>query len=333
MSGPLIIDVQGLTLQDDEREMLAHPWVGGVIFFSRNYESREQIRALSQDIRRISRPTGGAPLLMCVDHEGGRVQRFRDGFTEIPAMSTLGKAWMDGNPQAVGSALARARQAGFVLARELLDAGVDFSFTPVLDLDWGRSEIIGERAFHADPHVVSQLAAALMHGLAMAGMRNCAKHFPGHGWPVHDSHLTLPVDERSLDDILRSDALPYARLGSPVISAVMPAHVRYTQVDDAPAGFSRIWLRDVLRGRLGFEGVVISDDLSMAGAAVLEDVADRAQAAFEAGCDAALICNRPDLAARALDELPRRMPGFLHTPERHSLGGLLPLGAHDHPGT
>jgi beta-N-acetylhexosaminidase len=332
MSGPLIIDVQGLELTDVEREMLAHPWVGGVIYFSRNYESPDQIRALGSAIHRIKRPPGSARLLVCVDHEGGRVQRFRRGFTEIPAMSSLGRVWADGNPDAVVSALARARQAGFVLASELRGVGVDFSFTPVLDLDWGRSEIIGERAFHSDPHVVCQLAAALMHGLAIAGMRNCAKHFPGHGWPVLDSHLALPVDERSLDDILRHDVLPYARLGSPVISAIMPAHVRYTQVDDAPAGFSRIWLREILRDRLGFDGVIISDDLAMAGAAILDDVADRCEAAFTAGCDATLICNSPDLAARALDEMPRRMGSFLHDPQRRSLGALLPSLPGDSPG-
>ncbi len=323
--GPLIVCVQGFSLTDRERDVLAHPWVGGVIYFTRNFESKDQIRELSRQIHAIRRPTDSAPLLICVDHEGGRVQRFREGFTEIPAMSTLGAMWDPDNTDAQLAALARARQLGFTLASELRDVGVDFSFTPVLDLDWGRSEIIGERAFHHDPRVVAQLSAAVMHGLALAGMKNCGKHFPGHGWPQADSHLALPVDERSLDEILQQDALPYARIGSPALSSVMPAHILYTQVDTMPAGFSKVWLEHILRQRLGFEGVIISDDLSMAGAAVLDDVADRAETAFKAGCDATLICNRPDLVERALDELPKRMPQFLSDPNRRGLELLRPL--------
>jgi beta-N-acetylhexosaminidase len=323
--GPFIVCVQGVSLTSREREVLAHPWVGGVIYFTRNFESKDQIRGLSQEIHSIPRPVGCPPLLICIDHEGGRVQRFRDGFTEIPAMSTFGAMWDVNDVDAQLAALARARQLGYVLATELREVGIDFSFTPVLDLDWGRSEIIGERAFHHDPRVVSQLSAALMHGLSLAGMKNCGKHFPGHGWPQADSHLALPIDERPLEEILHQDVLPYARIGSPALSSVMPAHIRYTQVDDAPAGFSKIWLAHILRQRLGFEGVIISDDLSMAGAAVLDDVADRAEAAFIAGCDATLICNRPDLVERALDELPKRMPGFLHDPARRGLELLRPL--------
>jgi beta-N-acetylhexosaminidase len=324
-SGPLIIDVQGTTLTAREREVLAHPWVGGVIFFTRNFESSDQITSLTREIHRVSRPAGSPRLLISVDHEGGRVQRFRQGFTEIPAMSTLGALWSDREEDQL-AALAEARRLGHLLAKELRNVGIDYSYTPVLDLDWGRSEIIGERSFHQDPRVVSRLAGALMHGLAIAGMRNCAKHFPGHGWAAADSHLDLPLDDRSLDEILRDDALPYALLGSPTISAVMPAHIRYSQVDQMPAGFSRIWLKDILRERLGFEGVIISDDLSMAGAAVLEDVVDRAQAAFEAGCDATLICNRPDLAERVLSELPSRMPDFLSLASRRGLETLHALG-------
>ncbi len=327
--GPFIIDVQGTSLTPEEREMLAHPWVGGVIYFTRNFESKDQIRALSQEIHGIKRKgsegQGGAPLLICIDHEGGRVQRFREGFTEIPSMASLGRRWDDDTPEANLSALAEARRLGHCLASELLAVGIDFSFTPVLDLDWGKSEIIGERAFHSDPAIVSQLAAALMHGLSIAGMKNCAKHFPGHGWPEADSHLALPMDDRALSDILEQDASPYARIGSPAISAVMPAHIRYTQVDDAPAGFSSVWLQSILRDKLGFDGVIISDDLSMAGAAVLESVADRAETAFRAGCDATLICNRPDLAAQALDALPSRMPEFLNDPNRRGLERLCPL--------
>jgi beta-N-acetylhexosaminidase len=322
--GPFIIDVQGLALTLEEREVLCHPWVGGIIYFTRNFESKTQIAALSAEIRSVRESKGLPPVLICVDHEGGRVQRFREGFTAIAAMGSIGALWQDNDTDSQLAALAMARQQGYVLAKELREVGVDFSFTPVLDLDWGRSEIIGQRAFHANPAVVAQLSAALMHGLLQAGMKNCGKHFPGHGWAVADSHLALPEDERSLEEILSHDALPYARIGSPTLSSVMPAHIRYTQVDDAPAGFSSVWLKDILRKRLGFEGVIISDDLSMAGAAVLEDVADRAQAAFEAGCDATLICNRPDLAQRALEELPKRMPQFLNDPNRKGLELLLP---------
>jgi beta-N-acetylhexosaminidase len=322
--GPFIIDVQGLALTLEEREVLCHPWVGGIIYFTRNFQSKTQIAALSAEIRSVRESKGLPPVLICVDHEGGRVQRFREGFTAIAAMGSIGALWQDTDTDSQLAALAMARQQGYVLAKELREVGVDFSFTPVLDLDWGRSEIIGQRAFHANPAVVAQLSAALMHGLLQAGMKNCGKHFPGHGWAVADSHLALPEDERSLEEILSQDALPYARIGSPTLSSVMPAHIRYTQVDDAPAGFSKIWLNDILRKRLGFEGVIISDDLSMAGAAVLEDVADRAQAAFEAGCDATLICNRPDLAQRALEELPKRMPQFLNDPNRKGLELLLP---------
>ena len=323
--GPFIIDLQGLTLLPQEREQLCHPWVGGIIYFTRNFESPSQIAALSAEIHALREAKGLPRLLICVDHEGGRVQRFREGFTQIPSMASIGKLWNEEDAESQLAALAMARQQGFLLAKELREAGVDFSFTPVLDLDWGRSEIIGERAFHRSPAVVAQLAAALMHGLVQAGMKNCGKHFPGHGWAVADSHLALPEDDRSLQEILSQDMLPYARIGSPTLSSVMPAHIRYTKVDDAPAGFSKVWLKKILRSQLGFEGVIISDDLSMAGAAVLEDVADRAQAAFEAGCDATLICNRPDLVARALDELPKRVPEFLNDPNRRGLELLLPF--------
>lgn len=322
--GPFIIDVQGVELSAHEREMLAHPWVGGVIYFTRNFESIAQIRELSRQIHEIKRPAGSAPLLICIDHEGGRVQRFREGFTAIPAMATLGQIWQPNNGQAQLAALAQARKLGHLLASELLDVGIDFSFTPVLDLDWKRSEIIGERAFHSDPHVVSLLAASLMHGLAIAGMKNCAKHFPGHGWATADSHHALPIDNRTLEQILNDDASPYAHIGSPAISSIMPAHIQYSQVDSSPAGFSKIWLQQILREQLGFRGVIISDDLSMAGAAVLDDVADRAVAAFSAGCDATLICNRPDLAERALSVVPQRMPDFLNNPQRLGLELLRP---------
>lgn len=323
--GPFIIDVEGCSLTARDRELLAHPWVGGVIYFTRNFESKAQITALSREIQAVPRPAGCAPLLICVDHEGGRVQRFREGFTEIPAMSMIGAMCKENDPESRLAAIARARQLGFVLAKELREVGVEFSFTPVLDLDWRKSEIIGERAFHGDPYIVSELASALMHGLLLAGMKNCGKHFPGHGWPQADSHLDLPIDERPLEQILAQDVLPYARIGSPALTAVMPAHIRYSQVDQQPAGFSKKWLQDILRDKLGFEGVIISDDLAMAGAAVIESVSDRACAAFAAGCDATLICNRQDLVEQALDEVPRRIPTFLNDPRRRGLELLRPL--------
>jgi len=322
--GPLIVDVQGEVLSAEEREMLLHPWVGGVIYFTRNFSSKEQITALSQEIHRLRQAKGLPPLLISVDHEGGRVQRFREGFTAIPSMASLGDRWREDDLSGQLTALAEARRTGFILASELRAVGIDFSFTPVLDLDWGRSEIIGHRAFHQDPLVVSALAAALMHGLAIAGLKNCGKHFPGHGWAIADSHLALPEDDRSLEEILGADAAPYAQIGSPALSAVMPAHIRYPQVDLMPAGFSRIWLEDILRKRLGFEGLIISDDLSMAGAAVFDDVTDRVCAALAAGCDAALICNRPDLVAQALDQLPTRLPHLIESPLRRGLDALRP---------
>lgn len=324
--GPLIIDIEGTTLAAREREMLCHPWVGGLIYFSRNFESRDQIRALSHEIQNTRRQARLGPLLIAVDHEGGRVQRFRDGFHEIPAMCTLGALWKDDNLDQQFEALARARALGRLMAQELADVGVGFSFAPVLDLNYGRSQVIGERAFHADPAVVARLASAFMHGLSLSGFRNCAKHFPGHGFSSADSHLELPIDDRPLEKILAMDCAPYGWLGSSAISAVMPAHIRYVKVDDRPAGFSPIWLKDILRKRLGFQGVIISDDLAMAGAAeVIREVTDRAQSAFSAGCDAALICNSPDLVAQVLEELPRRLPEFLHTSARQGLEGLLPL--------
>ncbi len=321
--GPLIIDLEGVALSAEERERLLHPWVGGVILFSRNFESIEQLEALTASIHRLR------PLLITVDHEGGRIQRFRDGFTALPSFRSLSEGLGDHpSPEALSAATQLACRAGTTLATELRASGIDFSYTPVLDLDHGRSAVIGDRAFHRNPHLVSMLAAAVMQGLRLAGFHSCGKHFPGHGWATADSHHALPVDDRPLEVILADDASPYAALGKDLapLSAVMPAHIRYTAVDDQPAGFSRTWLREILRGRLNFDGVIISDDLSMAGAAIYEDISDRAQAAFEAGCDATLICNRPDLSAQALDELPRRMPTFLSSGHRRSLLRLLPDG-------
>lgn len=292
-AGPVVLDVAGLTLDDADRARLAHPLVGGVILFARNFASRRQITDLCASIRAV-RPG----LMICVDHEGGRVQRFRDGFTRIPAMRELGEHW----DRDVPGACRRATEIGQTIGRELVEVGVDLSFTPVLDLDHGRSEVIGDRAFHRDPGAVTMLARCLNHGLLLSGMANCGKHFPGHGWADADSHHALPVDERPLSRILADDAAPYGWLGD-TLGAVMPAHVVYPEVDPMPAGFSRRWLQDVLRGQLGFRGLIFSDDLTMEGACVAGDIVARAHAAFDAGCDMVLVCNRPDEADRLLDGL------------------------------
>lgn len=284
--GPLIIGIEGLTLTDDDRRRLASPSVGGVILFTRNFESAAQLSRLCDSIHSL-RTT---PLPIFVDHEGGRVQRFRDGFTHIPAMRRLSQAYASNALHG----LKAARACGYVLASELRACGVDVSFTPVLDLDHGRSEVIGDRSLGSDAATVTQLAAALMHGMQMAGMQGCGKHFPGHGWAHADSHFEQPVDERPLDEILAQDAAPYGHLGSSVIASVMPAHVVYTAVDSQPAGFSKVWLQDILRTRLGYQGVIISDDLGMAGAQSAGHVVNRATIAIEAGCDAILACNEFD---------------------------------------
>lgn len=297
--GPVVVDVAGLTLTQPERERLAHPMVGGVILFSRNFRDRDQVSRLCAEIRTLRDPA----LLICVDHEGGRVQRFREGFSAIPPMRDLGQLW-DRDPL---QACREATQVGRTIGNELRSVGVDLSFTPVLDLDHGRSAVIGNRAFHADPRVVTLLARSLNHGLLLAGMANCGKHFPGHGWASADSHVALPIDERSLDELLKHDAAPYLWLGE-TLSAVMPAHVVYPRVDPQPAGFSRRWLRSILRRKLGFDGVIFSDDLTMEGAAVAGDIHARAHAALDAGCDMLLVCNRPDLADQLIDRLRWRPP-------------------------
>lgn len=292
--GPVVVDVQGLHLTDAERRRLRHPLVGGVILFARNYQSPGQLRALTDEIHACRTP----PLLVAVDHEGGRVQRFREGFSAIPAMRTLGERW----DQDVLAACHEATDIGRKMGEELRAVGVDFTFAPVLDLDRGRSSVIGTRAFHSDPRVVAMLARCLAHGLLLAGMANCGKHFPGHGFADADSHVAMPVDERSLDEILADDAAPYAWLGS-ALTAVMPAHVIYPQVDRKPAGFSKRWLQTILRRRLGFDGLIFSDDLTMEAATVAGGITARATAALKAGCDMVLVCNRPDLADELLASL------------------------------
>ena len=299
--GPVMVDVAGTELTEQEKQRLQHPLVGGVILFARNYESRAQLQALCTAIHELRNP----PLLIAVDHEGGRVQCFKDdGFTHLPAMRELGRVW-DGDP---ALAVKLATAVGYILAAELRACGVDFSFTPVLDLDYGCSEVIGNRAFHSNPQTVARLAEALAHGLQQAGMGACGKHFPGHGAVEADSHHEIPIDERDLVTILDNDAAPYSWLGGTVIQAVMPAHVIYPQIDPHPAGFSSYWIQRVLRQALAYNGMVFSDDLTMEGATVAGDILARAQAALQAGCDMVLVCNRPDLADELLQRLEWSMP-------------------------
>jgi beta-N-acetylhexosaminidase len=286
--GPLMIDIAGLELSDLDRERLAHPLVGGVILFKRNYRDTQQLTALCSAIHALRSPA----LPIAIDHEGGRVQRCREGFTHVPPMRRLGELW----DRDAAAARAAAADIGYLLAAELRACGVDFSFTPVLDLDWGPSGVIGDRAFHKNPDAVAELAGALIEGLAAAGMGCCGKHFPGHGWVAADSHLAIPVDERSLAE-MEPDLTPYRRLK---LDGVMPAHVIYPQVDPRPAGFSPVWL-EKLRKEFAFDGVIFSDDLSMEGAAFAGDMVQRAQAAWSAGCDVLLICNAPDAVATVLE--------------------------------
>jgi beta-N-acetylhexosaminidase len=297
--GPLMLDVRGLRLESDDVERLEHPLTGAVILFARNYESPEQVAELCREIRRLREPQ----LLIAVDQEGGRVQRFREGFSRIPPMRALGVLWDRDRAQA----LRGARESGRLIALELGACGVDFSFAPVLDLDYGTSAVIGDRAFHRDADAVSQLAGAFVEGLRDVGMGSVGKHFPGHGFVAADSHTEIPMDERPLADIERDDLMPFARL-APRLDGIMPAHVIYPKVDSRPAGFSRIWMQDILRRRLGFQGVIFSDDLTMQGASVAGGIEERARLAFAAGCNVALVCNQPDTAAALLQALEKQPP-------------------------
>jgi beta-N-acetylhexosaminidase len=293
--GPVMADVRGLELQPEEREMLQHPAVGGVILFSRNYESADQVHRLADEIHRLREP----PLLIAVDQEGGRVQRFRDGFFRLPPVGRLGGIYEQDRDQA----LRLAQEAGWLMASEVLSVGVDLSFAPVLDLDLGVSTVIGDRAFHRKPEAVAELATAYQRGMHQAGMASVGKHFPGHGGVVADSHHSLPEDGRSLADLELEDLIPFQRLMHNDLNGVMAAHVLYPQVDAQPAGFSRRWLSGVLRQRLGFQGVIFSDDLSMGGAEWAGDYPDRARMALQAGCDMVLVCNQPEQAARVIESL------------------------------
>jgi beta-N-acetylhexosaminidase len=320
---PVILDVAGTKLNADDRRRLAHPLTGGAILFGRNWVDRRQVTELVAEMKSI-RPD----LLVCVDHEGGRVQRFRtDGFTHLPAMDVYGKRWMDdGNGPAGDGAMAAtdaATAAGFVMAAELRSCGVDLSFAPVLDLHFGHSAVIGDRSFHRDARIVTLLAKSLMLGMRQAGMANCGKHFPGHGFVAADSHVDVPVDVRPLAEILLDDARPYEWL-STSLASVMPAHVIYPDVDARPAGFSDAWLQDILRDRLGFTGAVFSDDLSMAGARTLDGrtlgYAEAAALAMNAGCDMVLLCNQSIGKGKPLDDL---LDGLV---EARASGAWLPDG-------
>lgn len=319
LHAPLIIDIAGKALTDVDRSRLAHPLVGGIILFARNWEDRDQLVQLCADLKAVK-----DDLLICVDHEGGRVQRFRtDGFTHIPPMRAFGETWMNdgsGKKRRKGSGAMRAMNAataaGYVLGSELRACGVDFSFTPVLDLDYGESSVIGDRSFHRDPRVVAALAKSLMHGLLQAGMGNCGKHFPGHGHVKADSHVDMPVDKRKLKKILSEDAAPYPWLSS-VLTAVMPAHVIYPKVDALPAGFSKTWLQDILRGELRYDGAIFSDDLSMEAARRIDgqviSYTEAALLALNAGCDMVLLCNQSLGLGEHVDELLAGMDDALRS--------------------
>ena len=297
--GPAVIDVVGPTLSDEDRNRLRHPAAGGVILFARNYQNPDQLSALTEEIEKLREPA----LLLCVDHEGGRVQRFREGFSVIPPMRTLGKLWdRDRN-----AARETARAIAYIVGAELAAHGVDFSFAPVLDLDYGGSSVIGDRALHFDPTAVGALGACIVKGFADAGMGAVGKHFPGHGYAEADSHVAVPRDDRKMIEIQKKDLVPFRMAIEAGLAAVMPAHVIYDQVDAEPAGYSRHWLQEVLRGKLGFQGIIFSDDLSMEGASVAGGVPERARAALAAGCDMVLLCNDPagqEVLLESLKEIP-----------------------------
>ena len=310
LQGSLMVDVAGTWLTAEDRQLLRQPEVGGLIIFARNIEHPRQVRELSASIRAV-RPD----LLLAVDQEGGRVQRLRQGFVRLPAMRAIAD-----NPNAEHL----AEQCGWIMATEVLAVGLDLSFAPVLDLDYQRSAVVGTRSFEGDPERAARLAGAFIRGMNQAGMAATGKHFPGHGWAEADSHVAIPNDERSLDEIRANDLVPFARL-SKQLAAVMPAHVIYPHVDNQPAGFSRRWLQEILRGQLRFDGAIFSDDLSMAGAHVVGDAACRIEAALVAGCDMGLVCNdraAAELALSALQRLKVQAPHGLARMRRQAFPGI-----------
>ena len=299
--GPVMVDIAGIDLAADDVKRLMHPMTGGVILFARNYTDHHQLSDLTLKIHRLRTPH----LLIAVDHEGGRVQRFQKDFTKLPAMHELGKLWNKHRARARHL----AKQVGFVLAAELNACGIDFSFTPVLDLDHGNSGVIGDRAFHQNPQVVAELAHNLMLGLKKGGFPGIGKHFPGHGYIRADSHLEKSIDHRSYSEIVANDLIPFQHLIEAGLTGIMSAHVIYPQIDAKPAGFSAVWLQKILREQLQFEGCVFSDDLTMRGAGdYLESMLLRAQAALQAGCDMILVCNNPSGADEILANLKWEMP-------------------------
>ena len=290
--GPIMCDIEGFQLDVDEREMLLHPLIGGVILFTRNYDSPKQLIDLTEKIHGLRQPS----LLIAVDHEGGRIQRFHQGFSQLPACGLIGAH------EPMKEAQLLSKQAGWLMATELLSAGIDFSFAPVLDVGGSISEVIGDRAFHVEPEKISQLAQAFVSGMEEAGMAAIGKHFPGHGSVVEDSHMTLPFDSRSFSNIEAHDLIPFKSLIDFGILGLMPAHVIYSEVDTVPAGFSSVWLKDILRKQLNFKGTIFSDDLSMGGAEIIGDYTERTELALRAGCDMTLICNCREGLISVLDQ-------------------------------
>ena len=293
--GPVMLDLVGTSITPEEKDMLLHPQAGGVILFTRNYESPEQILELIREIHQLRSPH----LLVAVDHEGGRVQRFREGFTHIPAAAIYGKMFRSDKK----AARHFAEVCGWLMAAECRSVGVDMSFAPVLDLGKGISGVIGDRAFHHNPEKVAELAHEFMNGMHRAGMAATGKHFPGHGSIKEDSHVAHPVDRRQLNEIMVEDILPFERMIRFGLEAMMPAHVVYPNVDDKPAGYSSIWVQNILRNQLGFQGVIFSDDLSMEAAGVIDNFGERAKTALEAGCDMVLVCNHSEAAGKVLESL------------------------------
>ena len=291
--GPIMLDVQGTSLTGEDRNLLEHPLVGGVILFTRNYESPQQITSLTHNIRQAA----GSEVLIAVDHEGGRVQRFREQFCKIPAMGELMHYACDD----IDKARVLAKNCGILMAFEVQAVGIDISFAPVLDVN-GISDVIGDRAFHSNPEQVSQIAAAFIEGMNIAGMQATGKHFPGHGSVKEDSHLALPIDKRPATEISTFDLIPFKQLiAKNLLAALMPAHIIFPEIDEQAVGFSSLWLQKILRENLGFDGVIFSDDLSMEGAACIGGYIERAEAAQQAGCDMLLTCNDRAGAIEVID--------------------------------